>query len=335
MGLLDEPVAAFPVKLRPFEGHSAPLIGRQRSSESALHSGSDKICSEPDLHMRRRDVLKTLAAFAACQGLMGENKTVHSHLHAGLVAYSFRKNLANQTMTYKDLIHLASDAGLDGIDTTAYWFPNTSPEFLSGLRTTAYRNAIQLYTLGVRVRLCQPTSELQAAEVESCKKWVDVAERIGAGHVRVFGGSVPKAVPEGQAISWAVEVLKRSAEYAGSRGIILGVEDDGGLTTTAEPTVEIVKQADTPFAGINLDTGNFPKNGYAQVALCIRYATNVHLKVQISDENGNKERADWARLASMFRAAGYKGFLSLEYEEEADAMSAVPPLLKELTRIVA
>ena len=203
---------------------------------------------------------------------------MHSRLHAGLVAYSFRKNLANQTMTYEDLIHLASDSGLDGIDTTAYWFPNTSPEFLAGLRTTAYRNAIQLYTLGVRVRLCQPTSELQAAEVESCKKWVDVAERIGAGHVRVFGGAVPKGVPEGQAISWAVEVLKRSAEYAASRGIILGVEDDGGLTTTAEPTVAIVKQADTPFAGINLDTGNFPKNGYAQVALCIPYATNVHFK---------------------------------------------------------
>jgi sugar phosphate isomerase/epimerase len=112
------------------------------------------------------------------------------------------------------------------------------------------------------------------------------------------------------------------------------VEDDGGLTTTAEPTVAIVKQADTQFAGINLDTGNFPKNGYAQVALCIPYATNVHFKVNISDANGNKERAAWPRLAGMFRAAGYKGFLSLEYEEAGDATTAVPPLLKELTRVV-
>ncbi|HWF46789.1 MAG TPA: sugar phosphate isomerase/epimerase family protein [Bryobacteraceae bacterium] len=284
--------------------------------------------------MNRRELLKTFPALALAQGLTAEIKAVHSRLHAGVVAYSFRKRLADKTMTYEDLIHLASDSGLDGIDTTAYWFPNTSPAFVGGLRTAAYRNGIQLYSLAVRVRLCQPTAELQAAEVENCKKWVDVAERIGAGHVRVFGGAVPKGASEEQAIAWAVEVLKQSAEYAASKGIILGVEDDGGLTTTAEPTVAIVKQADTPFAGINLDIGNFPKNGYAQVALCIPYATNVHFKVDISDENGNKERADWPRLAGMFRSAGYKGFLSLEYEEAGDATTAVPPLLKELTRVV-
>jgi sugar phosphate isomerase/epimerase len=285
--------------------------------------------------MNRRELLKTLPAFAVGSSLAAETKTVHSRLHSGIVAYSFRKSFANHEMTYTDLIHFASDSGLDGIDTTAYWFPEDSPAFLASLRNTAYRNAVQLYSLAVRVRLCQPTPELQAAEVENCKKWVDVAERIGAGHVRVFGGAIPRGASEEQAITWAVEVLKRSTDYAGSKGIILGVEDDGGLTTTAEPTVEIVKRTGSPFAGINLDTGNFPKDGYAQVALCLPYASSVHFKVQIADQNGKKERADWPRLASMFRAAGYKGYLSLEYEEDGDAATAVPPLLTELNRVVA
>jgi L-ribulose-5-phosphate 3-epimerase len=284
--------------------------------------------------MNRRELLKTASAFVAFSGFRASAKPTHPRLRSGIVAYSFRKNFANHTMTYEDLIHLASDTGLDGIDTTAYWFPDISPGFLASLRNTAYRNAISLYSLAVRVRLCQPTPELQAAEVENCKKWVDAAERIGAGHVRVFGGAIPKGASEQQAIAWAVEVLKRSAEYAGSKGIILGVEDDGGLTTTAEPTVAIIKQTDSPFAGINLDTGNFPKNGYSQVALCIPYASSVHFKVRISDENGNKEKADWPRLAEMFRSAGYKGYLSLEYEENGDAMAAVPPLLAELNHVV-
>src|SRR2546425_681234 len=104
------------------------------------------------------------------------------------------------------------------------------------------------------------------AEFESLKKWVDVAEKLGATHIRVFGGAIPKGASETQAIAWAVEVLKRSAEYAGSRGIFVGVEDDGGLTATAQPTIEIVKQTGSEWAGINLDTGNFPKNGYSEVA---------------------------------------------------------------------
>src|SRR5690242_4013679 len=45
-------------------------------------------------------------------------------------------------------------------------------------------------------------------------------------------------------------------------------------------------------------------------------------RLHISDENGNKEKADWPRLADMFRNAGYKGYLSLEYEENGDATTA-------------
>lgn len=285
--------------------------------------------------MKRRELLKAIPAIALASGIPSNAETKHSRLRPGIVAYSFRKQFERKSMTYDDLIHVAADSGLDGIDTTVYWFPDTSASFLASLRKTAYKNSIQLYSLACRVRLCQPTPELQEKEVAECGKWVDAAERVGAGHLRVFGGPVPKGASEEQAIGWAAEVLKRSAEYAGSKGITLGVEDDGGLTTTAEPTVEIVKRADSPFAGINLDTGNFPRNGYSQVALCLPYATSVHFKVNISDENGNKQKADWARLADMFRSSGYKGYLSLEYEEAGDATTAVPPLLLDLIKVTS
>jgi sugar phosphate isomerase/epimerase len=73
-----------------------------------------------------------------------------------------------------------------------YWFPDTSDQFLASLRRTAYRYGVSLYSVAVRARLCQPTPELQPAEVENVKKWVDVAVKVGATHVRVFGGSIPK-----------------------------------------------------------------------------------------------------------------------------------------------
>ena len=235
-------------------------------------------------------------------------------------------------MTYEALIRYVSDLGLDGLDTTVYWFPDTSDQFLASLRRIAYKNAVSLYSIATRVRLCQPTAELQSAEVEKAKMWIDVAVKVGATHVRVFGGSIPKGATESQAIAWAVETLKRAAEYAGLRGVVLGVEDDGGLTATAEPTVEIVKQTDSPYAGINLDTGNFPRNGYAQVALCLPYAVSTHVKVNIGGEDGTKEPTDWDRLIGMFAKSGYRGYLSLEYEEKEGAEIAVPRLAAELLR---
>jgi sugar phosphate isomerase/epimerase len=283
--------------------------------------------------MNRRELFKSMPFAMAASRLKAQSDAKY-RLKAGLVAYSFRKQLEARAMKYEDLIRYVSDLGLDGLDTTVYWFPDTSDQFLASLRRIAYKNAVSLYSLGVRVRLCQPTLELQRAEVENAKKWVDVAEKLGASHVRVLGGSVPKGAGEPQAIAWAVEVLKRSAEYAGNKGILLGLENDAGLTASAKSTVEIVQQANSPWVGVNLDTGNFPIDGYRQISSCIPHALNVHIKPYIAGADGTREKADWDRLLETLGQGGYKGYLSLEYEEKEDPGAAVPVLAAELRRCV-
>ena len=171
--------------------------------------------------MNRRNLLTAIAGLPVASALRAQSAPAAppqnaGHLRAGLVAYSYRVALAAKTMTYEDVIHKASDWGLDGVDMTVYWFPDTSDTYLAGLRRTAQRAGVQLYNAGARVQLSQPTKELQDAQVETIKKWVDVADRLGTSHMRVFGGSVPKGASNDQAIAWAVEVMKRGAEYAGT-----------------------------------------------------------------------------------------------------------------------
>lgn len=282
--------------------------------------------------MNRRQLLRTAAALPAAARLRAESAPPF-HLRAGLVAYSYRKELAAKSMSYEALIRRLADWGIDGLDCTVYWFPDNSNEYLASLRKAAFINGVQIYSAGVRVSLCQPTPELQLAQYEQIKKWVDVADRLGASHIRVFGGQVPKGATESQAIVWAAEVLKRGAEYAGGRGITLGVEDDGGLTTAAGPTVAIVKQAASPWAGINADSGNLRVGGYSQFASMLPYASSVHLKITIAGEDGKKEKADWKRLLTMIGKSGYKGYVGLEYEED-DATAEVPRLLGDLRALV-
>ena len=282
--------------------------------------------------MNRRQLITTLAAFPATTQLSAQSAPKF-RFRSGMVAYSYRKELAAKSMSYEDLIRRIADWGLDGLDCTVYWFPDTTPGYLASLRKTAFKHGVQIYNAGVRVQLCQPTPELQAAEFENIKKWVDVAERIGASHVRVFGGQIPKGATEPQAIAWAAEVMKRGAAYAGGKGITLGVEDDGGLTTAAGPTIEIVKQADSPWAGINADTGNLRINGYAQFETMLPYVTSVHLKTEIATADGKKEKADWSRLLGMLGKAGYKGYVGLEHEAD-NAETAIPGLVAELRTVV-
>jgi len=246
-----------------------------------------------------------------------------------ICAYSFRKGLQDQAFTYANLIRMAAELGADGIDLTTYWLPDTSDQTLFGLKKLAYRSGVALYTIGIRARMAQPTPELQAAEIELVRKWLDVAVRLGASHMRIFGGAVPKGATEDQAVAWAVETLKRAAEDAGKKGVILVVEDDGGITTNADRTVEIVKKADSPWVGINLDIGNFPDDGYRQIEMCAPYATNVHYKSEVHVAKKG-ESTDVGRVLEILAKAGYRGYLALEYEAAGDPATEVPKLIAQM-----
>ena len=277
--------------------------------------------------MLRRDCLKALA-LAPAAWAAGKPR-----FRAAICAYAVRKELADKTMTYADIIRMAADTGADGVDLTTYWLPDTGDATLYKLRQQAYRAGVSIYTIGIRARMAQPTAELQAAEVALVKQWVDTADRLGASHIRIFGGAVPKGATEDQAVAWAVETLKRAAEESGKRGIMLGVEDDGGITTNADRTVEITTKAGSPWVGINLDIGNFPDNAYEQIAMCAPYATNVHFKTTVR-VNKQRQDADWPRVLKILGDAGYQGYLSMEYEGDQDAPVTVPKLIARMRETI-
>jgi len=254
-----------------------------------------------------------------------------ARFRTGICAYSFKPAFDAKAFTYDDLIHLAVETGIDGVDMTAYWFPSTTDDFLLPLKRLAAKSCVEIYNLGVRVRLCQPTDELRDQQLAQLRKWVDVAQKIGASHVRVFGGTQPKGASMEQAINWAAETLKRGVEYAGARGVILGVEDDGGITIHAAETIEIVKRADSPWAGMNLDTGNFePPKVLDQIEMSVPYAVTAHLKTEMAMDDGTTVPADWDRIFALFAKHGYTGHIALEYEANGDAKTVVPRELKRL-----
>jgi sugar phosphate isomerase/epimerase len=213
---------------------------------------------------------------------------------------------------------------------TVYWFPSTNDSFLLPLRRLAYKEGVQIYSVAVRTEFTRATPAERDQEVKSAKQWLDVADKLGAGHVRVFGGSVPKGLTDDQAAANVVECLQRTAEYAAQKGIILGLENHGGITLQADRILQIVKKVDSPWVQINLDTGNFPKDAFRQMEICLPYAANVQVKAEMTDDAGKQIPQDWNRVVTMIAGGGYRGYLSLEYEASEPAPEAVPRLLTRL-----
>ena len=92
------------------------------------------------------------------------------------------------------------------------------------------------------------------------------------------------------------------------------MEDDDELTRTSDQLLAILKKTDHPFARINLDCGNFRKDGYKEVERCAPFAAATHIKTNMSSPDGNREAADSVKLFGILANAGYRGYVSVEFE---------------------
>lgn len=251
-------------------------------------------------------------------------------LFPGCCAYSYRKYLQHGPMTMEDFIRKAVSLKLDGVDMTAYYFKSTEPGYLASLRHLAYKNAVPFSGAACGSSMVQADRARRAQTLQEIKNWVDVTNQLGASHLRVFAGKLPQGATVPQALGWVVETMKAASDYSGRKGIMLGVEDHSGITQNAVACLEIMHRVDSPYAGINLDITHFiptpGQDAYAQIEACIPYATNTHIRDHFDDGTP----IDMDRVWRLFARAGYKGYMSAEYEGKEDPMTGVPKLIAKI-----
>ena len=269
-------------------------------------------------------------AQAAAKGPGAAEVKSMARMFPGCCAYSFRKYLKSGQMSMQDFIREIVKMGSVGADMTVYWFKSTDPAYLNDLRRLAYRSGVPFSGAACGSSMVQASAEKRREVLEDIKKWVDVTDSLGASHLRVFGGKLPHGATVKQGTDWVVETMKPAADYAGKKGITLGIEDHAGVTQSADVCLEIMHRVDSPYAGINLDITHFIPTGsedpYAQIKACIPYATNTHIRDQFDDGTP----IDMDRVWRMFQDSGYKGYMSVEYEGKEDPMTGVPKLINKV-----
>jgi len=228
-------------------------------------------------------------------------------------------------MLMEDFILKAVELGIVGVDITTYWLKSTEPSYLLNLRHLAFKHGIPFSGAAIGTEMCQSDPDKRAAEIDKIKKWVDATDLLGASHLRVFGGPLPKGATDEQGVEWTAETMKPACEYSAQKGITLGIESHGGITSKATNILAILKKVDSPYAGCNLDISNFEEDPYNQVESLVPYATHTHIR----DFYGGKKRLplDLERMWKLFAKGGYEGFMSVEYEGEEDPMTGVPKLI--------
>jgi len=116
----------------------------------------------------------------------------------------------------------------------------------------------------------------------------------------------------------------------------LALENHGGITATTDQMLKIIDGVDdSPWFGVNFDSGNFRTDDpYRDLAVIAPYAVNAQIKVAINPNNTGKQPADLSRIVDILKQAKYRGYVTLEFEEQ-NPFEEIPGYLQQLRELIS
>jgi sugar phosphate isomerase/epimerase len=256
-----------------------------------------------------------------------------------LAAYSYRDLLSgmNPKLTMNDFVADCAKFGLEGTELTSYYFPkNVTHDYLHLLAAQCFRLGLDVSGTAIGNDFGHPAGEKRLKEIAATKQWIDFAAVLGAPVIRIFAGHEQPGSTPAQAHSLMVSAIEECCEYAGKHGIYLALENHGGPTATAEGLLSFVRDVNSPWFGVNLDSGNFASaDVYGDLAKIAPYAVNAQVKVVVTNDKKEKSPMDFKKLAAIMREAHYRGYIVLEFEEKGDPREECPKYLDQIREAFA
>jgi sugar phosphate isomerase/epimerase len=300
-----------------------------------------------DQTSRRTFLARTaLAATAGLQCLARPSRandpigrTRPSHLKLSLAAYSYKPHLQGpaKKMDLFDVVNIAADLGLDAVEPTSYYFPEgVTTDYLHRLRRHAFLLGLDISGTSVMNDFCNPPGPELDKELAHVRAWIDRAAELNAPTVRILSGNWIQGTSQEELSDRVIRAIEALLPHAAEKGVVLALENHGGgVTTTADELLRIVRRVKSPYFGVNLDTGNFhTRDPYDDLARVAPYAVNVQVKTEIRRAGKTTEPADLSKVIGILRDAKYSGYVVLEYTAKEDPMTAVPRYIKELRSLI-
>jgi L-ribulose-5-phosphate 3-epimerase len=304
----------------------------------------------------RRDALRLAAATPLA--LAATPLAAQSSRTPSTAASSPRIRLAVSTYSYwhfrppkypvDKVIEDAARLGFDGVEILHRQMDNETSAYVNRLKQLAFRHALALPMLSIHQDFISPDPKERQEAVDHTNRCIGLAARLGIPAIRLNSGrwnsiesfddlmKVKGDEPplpghtEEDAFRWCIEGIRACLPEAEKQGVLLALENHWGLTTRVENLLRIYKAVNSPWLGINLDTGNWPGDPYEGIAQLAPHASIVQAKTYYGGGEWYTLDLDYRRIAGILRKAGFQGWVSLEMEGKEPPETAVPKSLAVL-----
>ena len=315
--------------------------------------------------MKRRSILKSLvtasigAPLVGCSNINANNKLTPKNIKynpIGVSTYSFWQFNGQET-PIEYCIDKASEFGFDGIEFLLIQMESEENSYLQKLKKRAFDSGLDIMGLSTHQSYVSPETSKRKENIELTKHQIEVAYSLGIPTIRINTGrwgttkpigdksefdvlmdnkgveSIIDGYTEEEGFKWVIDSIEQCIPTAEKCGVVLGLENHWGLGLTSKGVMKIVNAINSPWLSVTLDTGNFFDNREEQLAELAPHTCLIQAKTYYGGAKWpafDQINIDYKSIGELMRKNNYKGYISLEFEGNEDANTAVPKSLELL-----
>ncbi len=308
--------------------------------------------------MNRRNFLHTGVATAAGTALLGcsanEQKSENSttprnirHNPIGVSTYSFWQfNGPPENTPVEQCIDHAAAMGFDGIELLLLQMTSEENSYLQNLKKRAFHSGLDLMGFSTHQGYLNPDKSYRDENIALTIHQIEMAYQLGIPTMRLNTGRwgtsesfdhlmenrgiepALEGYTDEDGFKWVIDSIEQCLPKAGECGVVLGLENHWGLGRTAEGVRRIVDEINSPWLKVTLDTGNFLEDPYDQLEKLAPDAFLMQAKTYYGGGKWYTLELDYPRIGEIMRRHNYKGYISVEFEGNANPLEAVPKSLE-------
>lgn len=264
----------------------------------------------------------------------------------GVSTYSFwRFNGPKEECPIEYCIDQAAAMGFDGVEILHVQMTSEENGYLQDLKRRAFSLGLDLCGFSTHQGFLSPDKADRQENIDKTIHQIELAYRMGIPTMRIntgrWGTSASfdelmanrgiepalEGYTDEDGFAWVIEAIGKCVPKAKECGVVLGLENHWGLGRTAEGVQRIVDAIDSPWLQVTLDTGNFLEDPYDRLDMLADRAILMQAKTYYGGGKWYSLDLDYNRIADIMKKHNYQGYVSLEFEGNEDAETAVPKSL--------
>lgn len=269
----------------------------------------------------RRDFLKTAGAFATAPAILRAMPAPRQLP----IAFS---TLGCPAWEWKTILGRAQEWGYAAVELRGVngeidlpKVPEFAASRIAGTLRELKDHNLKISDLGASARMHEEDPKTREAQLDEGRRYIDLAQRLEAPYVRVFGDRFVEGEPKEVTIERIIEGLKRLGQYAKGSGVGVIVETHGDFTSAdvIAKILDAVGMADVALLWDTRHTFVAGKEAPADTWKAVgKWVRHTHIKDSIGEKYvlPGKGNVPLREIVRVLRAGGYKGYYCLEWEKK-------------------